>query len=203
MQFLVIGDKNENTCRLTKLLEITFPKVNITVSTTMVYKYFLNYEWDLVIVLPTLKKLDFKAYSKPVLYIVDVSEMDSHIFIHLVKNGIRGIINYDVPLDVLRTGINFVKDGGFFLDPKVAKSIDQIFEFDNKKVKKTYNLTNNQLELLALIAQGLTLDEIAKKLNISRPTVITRKREILKKTRSKTMSEAIAKCIKNGWLYDS
>lgn len=61
-------------------------------------------------------------------------------------------------------------------------------------------LTNRELELLPLIAQGLSSIAIAKRLQISDQTVRVHRRNILRKTQTTTSGSMVRKCIEDGLL---
>ena len=67
------------------------------------------------------------------------------------------------------------------------------------KVKKTL-FTPRELEILNLTSRGFANKEIAKKIGIGYETVITHRKKILRKTRSKNMPEAISTAISLGYL---
>lgn len=56
-----------------------------------------------------------------------------------------------------------------------------------------FNLTKRELEILALIKEGLNSQQISDKLNISKNTIITHRKNILNKSNSKSFIELIKK----------
>lgn len=61
-------------------------------------------------------------------------------------------------------------------------------------------LTKRQLEILICAANGLTTAETAKELQISTETVKSHRRYILSRTRSRTITQALAKAIYYGLI---
>ena len=58
--------------------------------------------------------------------------------------------------------------------------------------------TAKELQLLKMLSEGNDYKQIAKKLGVSPHTVNTHKKNVLKKTHSNTITELIAKCIREG-----
>ncbi|MBL7705794.1 MAG: response regulator transcription factor [Taibaiella sp.] len=61
-------------------------------------------------------------------------------------------------------------------------------------------LSNREIELLNLFAAGLSIEKIAETLYLSPLTVMTHKRNMMKKTKSKTVLELVAFARKNGLI---
>ena len=77
-----------------------------------------------------------------------------------------------------------------FLDLSVTK-----FSADAQK-----HLTASEIEIVKLIAEGLTTKQIASKRNISYHTVNTHRKNIFKKVEVSNTSELIMHAIKAGWI---
>lgn len=79
---------------------------------------------------------------------------------------------------------------------------DSVFEnFTPYKYSiEAINFTKRELEILKLLAQGLTTDEIANALSISPKTVLTHRKNMLKKFNLKNTAELIAKSIRLGYI---
>ncbi len=74
-------------------------------------------------------------------------------------------------------------------------------EMDNGAVKqKKPLLTNREKEVVNLSARGFQTREISKQLGVGYQTVLTYKKNILKKTKSRNMPEAVAYAINLGYL---
>lgn len=60
-------------------------------------------------------------------------------------------------------------------------------------VDNRYNLSKRELEILALIKQGLNSEQVSNELNISKNTVLTHRKNILNKTNSTSFIELVKK----------
>jgi DNA-binding NarL/FixJ family response regulator len=80
--------------------------------------------------------------------------------------------------------------------------LDLLFESNEKKttVEESGQLTNTELEIVRLIAEGLTTKEIAARKFISFHTVITHRKNIFRKLGVSSVSELLMYSIKSGWI---
>jgi DNA-binding NarL/FixJ family response regulator len=80
--------------------------------------------------------------------------------------------------------------------------LDLLFEPNDKKSygEETGQLTNSEMEIVRLIAEGLTTKEIALRKYISIHTVITHRKNIFRKLGVSSVSELIMYAIKSGWI---
>lgn len=74
-------------------------------------------------------------------------------------------------------------------------------DIDVKKVYKPSSfLTNRERDIIHLMINGFLSKEIADKLELSKHTIDTYRKNLLKKTDTKTSAELIMKAIKEGWV---
>ncbi len=80
--------------------------------------------------------------------------------------------------------------------------LDLLFEPTDKKWpgEETGQLTNSEMDIVRLIAEGLTTKEIALRKYISIHTVITHRKNIFRKLGVSSVSELIMYAIKSGWI---
>ncbi|HKJ32179.1 MAG TPA: response regulator transcription factor [Balneolales bacterium] len=99
-----------------------------------------------------------------------------------VSKGIKGFFYVHDPLDIFLKGIGAVLDGKLWLSRDImARFILESNNKDKSFKKDSDNLTERQIEILAMIAVGATNDEIADKLFVSPHTVKTHLYRIFKK----------------------
>jgi DNA-binding NarL/FixJ family response regulator len=102
--------------------------------------------------------------------------------IELCKNlGADGMIGKDAPLQVLLESVQSILQGGFYFN-ELPVSDDNI-EDDGFYITlaKQYHLSKRETEVLQLIINQFETDEIAEKLNLSRFTIRTHRRNIFEK----------------------
>ena len=112
-----------------------------------------------------------------------VSDEEADLY-DAVKNGASGYLLKDSSIDEVAQAIRVVADGQSLISPSMAiKLLDefkQMSRSDRQQVP-TPRLTDRELEVLKLVAQGLNNREIAKRLFISENTVKNHVRNILEK----------------------
>ena len=120
------------------------------------------------------------------------------------KAGADGYIMKGASQEQTISAICAVNDGVAWLDPSIAKlvlgSIQKITSPEEGKsmAKNVYGLTERELEVLALIVEGLTNPEIADRLVIQRSTAKTHVHSILQKLCIADRTKAAVFAMKEG-----
>ncbi len=128
--------------------------------------------------------------------ILTIHENKEYIF-PLLKQGASGILYKDVGKDELIKAINKVAEGKKYYGKSISEimieSLLQKTTDDNINDKRrNISLTKREKEVLHLIANGLSNQEIAERLEISARTVDTHKTNLMQKLNIKTTT-ALAK----------
>ncbi|MBA5629654.1 response regulator transcription factor [Moheibacter lacus] len=74
------------------------------------------------------------------------------------------------------------------------------FIHNPEKIQSDIKLGKRELEIIKLLSQSKTSEEIAEELNISPLTVSTHRKNIFRKTASKNMIELISLAVENRWI---
>lgn len=113
--------------------------------------------------------------------------------------GINNIILKNEGKDEIIEGLNASLNGKKHYSNEL---LDLLFESNEKKFlgEETGQLTNSELEIVRLIAEGLTTKEIAVRKFISFHTVISHRKNIFRKLGVTSISELIMYSIKAGWI---
>lgn len=74
------------------------------------------------------------------------------------------------------------------------------FIHNPEKIQPDIKLGKRELEIIKLLSQSKTSEEIAEELNISPLTVSTHRKNIFRKTASKNMIELISLAVENRWI---
>ncbi|PKA40857.1 helix-turn-helix transcriptional regulator [Rhizobium sullae] len=103
-----------------------------------------------------------------------------------------------------RLSLMFLFDDGFILSPERLRDVGLLagylassLQCAGTRVDRDFELTERELECLFWIAEGKTSDEIAMILGISRNTINNYITSVMRKTATKTRSEAIAFAVRN------
>ncbi len=131
-----------------------------------------------------------------------VSDEEADLY-DAVKNGASGYLLKDSSIDEVAQAIRVVADGQSLISPSMAiKLLDefkQMSRSDRQQVP-TPRLTERELEVLRLVAQGLNNREIAKRLFISENTVKNHVRNILEKLQLHSRMEAVMYAVREKLL---
>jgi DNA-binding NarL/FixJ family response regulator len=131
-----------------------------------------------------------------------VSDEEADLY-DAVKNGASGYLLKDSSIDEVAQAIRVVADGQSLISPSMAiKLLDefkQMSRTDRQQVPSP-RLTERELEVLKLVAQGLNNREIAKRLFISENTVKNHVRNILEKLQLHSRMEAVMYAVREKLL---
>ena len=131
-----------------------------------------------------------------------VSDEEADLY-DAVKNGAAGYLLKDSSIDEVAQAIRVVADGQSLISPSMAiKLLDefkQMSRSDRQQVPSP-RLTDRELEVLKLVAQGLNNREIAKRLFISENTVKNHVRNILEKLQLHSRMEAVMYAVREKLL---
>jgi len=120
-------------------------------------------------------------------------------FAGLTKVGIKNIIYKTVEKEELFNAIESTLRGKKFYSDEILDLFLDLSE-NRYAVEDPKHLTASEIEIVKLIADGMTTKEIAAKRNISYHTVNTHRKNIFKKVDVSNASELIIHAIKAGWI---
>jgi DNA-binding NarL/FixJ family response regulator len=120
-------------------------------------------------------------------------------FSGLSKLGIKGMIYKNIDQGELFSAIeSTLKCKKYYSEEIIDLFLDHNENKYNAEDQK--HLTSSEIEIVRLIANGLTTKEIAAKRNISYHTVNTHRKNIFRKVEVSNASELIIHAIKAGWI---
>jgi DNA-binding NarL/FixJ family response regulator len=139
--------------------------------------------------LPDMSGIDLCQEVKtkyPAIHILGLSSFNQQSFIQkMIDNGASGYILKNATREELTEAIETVMNGQKFLSLEAAATIRK------NEDSKIPVITRREKEVLALIAEGLTNNEIAEKLFISTTTVDTHRKNLLSKFEVKNTATLI------------
>lgn len=106
------------------------------------------------------------------------------------KLGVHGFILKNSTKNELLTGIRSVLAGNRFFDPKLSSNQAQE-PFGNDEFIKKFSLTPREIEMIRLIRQGMSSQEIANTIHLSLMTVKTHRRNIHFKLKTESTADLI------------
>lgn len=128
----------------------------------------------------TLKRI--KEAGLPVKVIMLTIHSDREYLLKTMNLGAAGYVLKDTGTDSLITAIRSVYDGQVYIQPSMAdESAEDLFTMATAPDPEKDKLTRREIEVIALIAEGLNNKEIADKLFISEKTVKNHVSNLFKK----------------------
>lgn len=112
----------------------------------------------------------------------------------MIDAGVNGFLIKNVKKAELGLALRLIKNDGVYYSKELMTEIVKLKE---EKKEKTEELTDREIEVLKLVSQGLSNQEIADKLFISKRTVEGHKTLLLQKTGSKNMIGLLIYAINN------
>jgi len=162
-----------------------------------------NPETDIVLLdinLPDGNGIEFCVSIKqefPKIGIIALSTFNQAGIINkMLENGADSYLLKNASSEELIEAIEKVSSGKKYLSPEIKKILNE----NSSPSSKTPVFTKREKEVLALIAEGLTNQEIADQLFISQLTVISHRKSLLEKTESKNTAQLIKYCFEFGLL---
>jgi len=118
---------------------------------------------------------------------------DRDLLFQALKAGASGyLLKRSSPEELLRA-ISEVRSGGAPMTGEIARMVVETFQKPVTETPHLAELSAREMELLDLVAKGLTNKEIAPKLNISYDTVRAHLRRIYEKLHVRCRTEAVMK----------
>jgi DNA-binding NarL/FixJ family response regulator len=128
-------------------------------------------------------------------------DLDEYVF-EALHAGASGFLLKDVEPDDLRDAVRIVAEGEALLSPSVTRTL--ISEFVSQPGRPRHSpaeleeLTDREREVMALVATGLTNDEVAQRLAISPATAKTHVSRILLKLGARDRAQLVVLAYETG-----
>jgi DNA-binding NarL/FixJ family response regulator len=171
------------------------------------------FDYDIILMDINMPEMDgIKATTqivkeKPNIKIIALSmHSDDYEIRSMIKAGAKGYLLKNTGSEVLTNAIKTVLDGGKYYSNEVALKLMEPYtgdlktekgnqqRFDNRKI----SLTRRELEVLKLIANEYTNEEIAQKFDLSKRTIDSHRQNILSKLQVKNTAGLIKYAIRLG-----
>lgn len=135
--------------------------------------------------------------------ILTMYRRDDYVF-EAIKAGASGYLLKEVELDELLAAIRAVARGEAILDPAIAGRVLAEFRHPSKKQEENVTgLAERDVEILRLLAKGLTNQEIAAGLSLAEKTVRNRLTLIFKQLQLENRTQAALFALRQGLVEDS
>lgn len=124
---------------------------------------------------------------------------DAQHITEMLEAGALGYLLKNVKQAELLTAIDQVMQGQQYIQQSLASAYNRFIQ-QKKQNKKSSQLTPREIEIIRLIAQGLTSAEISRRLFLSEHTVETHRKNIARKTGAKNVIGIVNYARENGIL---
>jgi DNA-binding NarL/FixJ family response regulator len=121
--------------------------------------------------------------------LVYTADGDDQLAGEAFEAGAAAVLLKEAPLSDLIRALEALRDGRSYLDPGVRRSAPQRSQ-----------LTERELEVLRLLADGLRHEEIGQRLGIGSETVRTHLRKASDRLGASTRTQAVAQALRNGLI---
>ncbi len=115
----------------------------------------------------------------------------------MVNAGVKGFVLKNSDIKEVKTALDIVYDGGSFFSSELLQNLVNSLKSAPKSKEFHTELSEREMEILILICQGMSNQEIADKLFISKRTVDKHRANILEKSESKNTAQLVVYAIKN------
>lgn len=146
---------------------------------------------------------EIKKLNPKTTVIILTSHSEREKVLDAFQSGANGYCIKSIKIDELSKVMDVVIDGGIWVDSKIAEFIFDVLKHineaqkENKLKAEDFNISEREKEVLKLIAEGLSNDEITEKLFISRNTVKNHVASIIAKLSVKDRTQAAIFALKN------
>jgi DNA-binding NarL/FixJ family response regulator len=139
--------------------------------------------------------------TPPRVLMLTTFDLDEYV-LDALRAGASGFLLKDIPPEQLVAGIRLVAQGQALLAPAVTRRLIEAFVRDHPAPREPPaelgELTARELEILSLIARGLSNAEIAAELVVSTTTVKTHVARVLAKLGLRDRVQAVVFAYENG-----
>ena len=144
--------------------------------------------------LDVLKQLNVECPDLPVL-ILSVHPEDQYA-LRVLRAGAAGYLTKDSAPDKLVEAIRKVAGGGKYLSPAVAEQL--LFQIDSDADQPLHaSLSDREFQVMRLLAQGMSVTEIAEKLSLGVKTISTYRARLLDKMQMNSNAELARYALEN------
>ena len=137
--------------------------------------------------------------TSPRVLVLTTFDLDDYVY-GALRAGASGFLLKDAPEDQLVSAIRVVAQGGSLFAPSVTRRLIAAFASRSEPTPPPdlSDLTRRELEILRLVAQGLSNGEIAASLVLSEHTVKTHVAHLLQKLNLRDRTQAVVAAYESG-----
>jgi DNA-binding NarL/FixJ family response regulator len=140
--------------------------------------------------------------ARPALSVIALSVHEELSFARMLHDaGASGYALKRSACDELVRAVRIVAAGGTYIDPSLAGHLMRATPRGRSPTRvAAVSLSERETEVIKLLAEGLTMKEMAQQLSLSPRTLETYRARALEKLDLKTRAELVRFAIRSGWL---
>lgn len=115
----------------------------------------------------------------------------------MVDAGVKGFVLKNSDMNEVKNALETVYEGGNYFSSELLRTLVNSLRTNTKNKEPQTGLSEREIEILILICQGLSNQEIADQLFISKRTVDKHRANILEKSECKNTAQLVMYAIKN------
>lgn len=162
---------------------------------------------DVILMDINMPKLDGVAAAQQIttisphigIIILTMYRRDEYVF-EAIKAGARGYLLKEVELEELLNAIRSVSLGEAVIDPAIAGRVLAELRRPRQALAAASELAERDLEILQLVAQGLSNQEVANKLHLAEKTIRNRLSIIFKQLHLENRTQAALYALREGLI---
>ncbi|MEJ5200669.1 MAG: response regulator transcription factor [Anaerolineales bacterium] len=134
--------------------------------------------------------------------ILSMYRQDQYVF-EAIRAGAQGYLLKDIDENELLEAIRAVSRGEALVDPTLAVRVLEEFRRmsqENRGSSTAEKLTEGEMQVLRLVAQGADNKTVATRLSLSQRTVANRLSEIYRKLHVNSRTQATLLALRHGWV---
>jgi len=136
--------------------------------------------------------------KRPDLKIITLSMYgEEDYYYKMVDAGVKGFLLKNSDMNEVKTALETVYDGGNYFSSELLQNLVTNLRTNKEKKKPENELSEREVEVLILICQGFSNQEIADQLFISKRTVDKHRANIMEKSQCKNTAQLVMYAIKN------
>ncbi|MDD4189696.1 MAG: response regulator transcription factor [Mangrovibacterium sp.] len=115
----------------------------------------------------------------------------------MVDAGVKGFLLKNSDMNEVKNALEAVYDGGNYFSSELLQTLVNSLRTSSKPKEFHIDLSDREIEILLLICQGFSNQEIGEQLFISKRTVDKHRANILEKSQCKNTAQLVMYAIKN------